>query len=76
MSTGETITLTLASLFVGGLVALTVVDKLASNILDDARAAQAVENSKCSLRGLVLLRGQLGEYVCVVPGSERGRRKP
>jgi hypothetical protein len=34
------------------------------------------ENAKCALRGLVLLRGQLGEFVCVVPGSERGRRKP
>jgi hypothetical protein len=39
-------------------------------------ATTRTENSKCALRGLVLLRGQLGEFVCVVPGSERGRRKP
>jgi hypothetical protein len=42
----------------------------------DDDAAERAENSKCALRGLVLLRGQLGEYVCVTPGSERGRRKP
>jgi hypothetical protein len=41
---------------------------------DHERTVQ--ENDKCALRGLVLLRGQLGEYVCVVPGSERGRRRP
>jgi hypothetical protein len=41
---------------------------------DHERTVQ--ENAKCALRGLVLLRGQLGEFVCVTPGSERGRRKP
>jgi hypothetical protein len=40
------------------------------------RHTTEIENAKCSLRGLQLLRGQLGEYVCVMPGSERGRRKP
>jgi hypothetical protein len=40
------------------------------------RAEQRTENEKCALRGLVLLRGQMGEYVCVVPGSERHRSKP
>lgn len=35
-----------------------------------------IENEKCALRGLVLLRGQLGEFVCVRPGSERTRVKP
>lgn len=39
-------------------------------------AAQRTENDKCALRGLVLLRGQQGEFVCVVPGSERTRVKP
>ena len=42
--------------------------------LDPERTA--AENDKCSLQGGVLLCGQLGEFVCVKPGSEKWRRKP
>jgi hypothetical protein len=35
----------------------------------------AIENDRCALRGLVLLRGQAGEFVCVQPGAEKYRGK-
>lgn len=67
-------------IFVGVFCMTTLVIKGCDTAYDIGRdewfRGQEHENEKCALRGLVLLRGQLGEYVCVVPGSERGRRKP
>jgi hypothetical protein len=47
---------------------------------DSGKAAAAaegqtrIENDKCALQGGELFRGQMGEFVCVKPGSVKWRR--